>query len=89
MNKKNIIILIVISIFLVVIIRKIIVKANTNNLSENEFDIEISNIVRDEQTGEYVIYDVKTGMEVRRSQDEADLYIYEVNPDYNPRMQSP
>lgn len=85
MNKKILICVTCFIIILVVIViylnksKKKFVKKNIK-----EEIIIPSEIIEDKETGEYVIYDERTGKEIMRSPDEASLVVYKTNPDYDP-----
>ena len=87
MNKKIMIAIccIVIVILIIVIITNKKKKVSVQNEIKTE-DNQVSDIVQDEETGEYVIYDKETGEEIARSFDEATLHIYEIDPDYDPKL---
>ncbi|MBR2290394.1 MAG: hypothetical protein IJ867_07460 [Clostridia bacterium] len=86
MNKKRILILVILIIIILIGIvllrkRKKVIHVE-NEISER---IKVSNVVQDEQTGEYVIYNLETGEEIARSEDEVSLYIYTLDPNYDPK----
>jgi len=84
MQKKVItsIFVIVVLIIIILIIRNVSKRKGNNSISYIEEKREVSNIIKDEETGEYVIYDKETGDEIARSIFPSELHIYEVNPDY-------
>jgi len=62
--------------------------SNTDTVMTTEVDRETdrkTTISKDEETGEYVVYDKNTGDEIARSFEENDLYIYEIDPEFNPK----
>ena len=88
MNKKVMIGICLIAVFMVIILVVRTKKEKLDDATGNSGSVEeihVSDIVQDEETGEYVIYDKETGEELARSEDKGSLYIYTIDPDYNPR----
>ena len=88
MKKKNVFLIIGIVLFLIIIFlisRRLFHKEPTIIQNKHEEKI-ISSIVQDEETGEYIIYNQETGEEIARSENEGDLHIYEIDPDYDPKL---
>ena len=84
--KKKIIIIAIIVILIIIIWGTRNKKENSLESVEKTEDITPSSIIQDSETGEYVVYNEETGEEIARSEDEGSLYIYTIDPDYNPRM---
>ena len=89
MNKKVIIIL---SIIVIIIISFMILfnkskktKSNENEINNNAKE-KVAEIIQDEQTGEYIVYNKKNGEEIARGYEESSLYIYTIDPDYDPKL---
>ncbi len=74
-------ILLVIMMYLIFGIHK---KNNVNNISETNNDDILTEILQDEETGEFIIYNKENGEEIARSFDKSNLRIYEIDPSYNP-----
>lgn len=62
-------------------------KQNLSEVSIDEFEEKIiTGIIQDNETNEYIVYNKKTGEEIARSSDESSLYIYTIDPNYNPKL---
>ena len=86
MNRKRIFFLSVIMVILIIIIFAInSKKTQKNNLNDSSIKRkETLKISQDEETGEYVVYNKKTGDEIARNSDYDSLHIYEIDENYNP-----
>lgn len=82
MNKRIIIVLIVI---VLIIISIVVIRKNKNSSETRDVQSNYNSIVVDEETNEFVVHDKVTGEEKVRGNVEEGLYIYEVNPDYEPK----
>ena len=84
MNKRKmmIVIIIILVVAFALLTKK---KNNVKRESDNSEDRKISDIIQDEETGEYIIYNQETGEEIARSKNKESLYIYRIDSDYNPR----
>ena len=77
-NNKKILIGVVITILLIVVIAVVINKRNSNTTEENtNTEINYNN-----ETGEYYIQD-ENGEVLHSAYSEDDLYIYQIDPDYD------
>lgn len=84
LNKNTkIAILAVVCIVLILVIWKTASKKKDNS-DVNNTESKIS-YTQDNTTGEYIIYD-ENGQEITRVMDEAEIKIYEDNPDYDPKL---
>ena len=79
-NKKSI--LIVATVFMLIVGIVFVIK-NYSIKKENEQDINKTNTVYNEVTNMYYIYNENNEL-IHSTSDEADLKMYEDNPDYNP-----
>ena len=62
-------------------------KQNLSEVSIDEFEEKIiTGIIQDNETNEYIVYNKKTGEEIARSSDGSSLYIYTIDPNYNPKL---
>ena len=82
MNNKKIIILLIIIVLLIVGIVVINIKNNKNE-NESDSNAEEGNVVRNEQTEIYEVYDAN-GELVTTLEDESMKEIYESNPYFDP-----
>ena len=82
MNNKKIIILLIIIVLLIVGIVVINIKNNKNE-NESDSNAEEGNVVRNEQTEIYEVYDTN-GELVTTLEDESMKEIYESNPYFDP-----
>ena len=82
MNNKKIIILLIIIVLLIVGIIVINIKNNKNG-NESESSIAEGNVVKNEQTEMYEVYDAN-GELVKTLEDDSMKYIYESNPYFDP-----
>lgn len=80
-NKIKVAILIVILIIAILIIRSVVIQNQSSN--ENE-STEVSEIKFDEVNQIYYIED-ENGMILHEAYSEDELYIYQIDPDYNPQ----
>lgn len=80
-TKTKIIIYIIVLIIFGFIIFNLLNKNNTETIEENI----VSNIQYNNETGEYYIKD-KNGEILHSTQDEASLYIYTIDPEYDPKI---
>jgi FtsZ-interacting cell division protein ZipA len=87
-DKKTKIIIIVVAV--VIIVALIINGVNNSKKSDENANTNTSNTnityEQDNETGEYIIYNKETGEEITRVTDEAEIKIYEDNPDYDPKL---
>lgn len=82
-NKVKVIVIIVVLIITTVIIKSLNNKSDSNNSqSANSIKIEIK---QDEETGEYYVTG-DNGQIVQSSHNIDDLYIYEIDSDYDPKV---
>ena len=88
MNKKTFIIVAIFIILIILIIfsikinktkNKSVVESNSQNFIKQE-------IQKDNETGEYYIYD--SNNEIHRAEDESELLFYQYDPSYNPMFSS-
>ena len=86
MSKKVMMVIGIVTIFIIIllIVNNKYNKTQSDTEVKSNEQIEVSSIVEDEETGEYVVYNQETGEEIARSFDKASLHIYEIDPDYNP-----
>lgn len=84
MNKKVMLGIGAITIFVLILVMVNNKKNKNNNEKNVSQEVKVSNIVQDEETGEYYIYNQETGEEIARSEDRIALHIYEIDPNYNP-----
>ena len=78
-NNKKIAIGVIITILLIILIAFIIVKRNLNNIEAKNINTEIN---YNNETGEYYIEDENGGI-LHSAYSEDDLYIYQIDPDYD------
>ena len=78
-DNKKIIIGVVITILLIIVIAVVINRRNNSNNEEENINTEIS---YNNETGEYYIED-KNGEILHSAYKEDDLYIYQIDPDYD------
>ena len=78
-DNKKVIIGIVITILLIIVIAVVINRRNNSNNEEENINTEIS---YNNETGEYYIED-KNGEILHSAYKEDDLYIYQIDPDYD------
>jgi len=88
MIKKVLIITFIIIFILVLLLvsvfsKKIINDGVTVSADKKE---KKSYIEKDEETGEFVVYNKNTGEIIARSDNEMDVYIYTIDPEYNPEF---
>lgn len=77
-NNKKILIGVVITILLIVVIVLVVNRKNSNDTQENvNTEINYNN-----ETGEYYIQD-ENGEVLHSAYSEDDLYIYQIDPDYD------
>ena len=84
-SNKLVIIVAVILIIVCLVAGNINKNAKENVVGNDEKDREITyNTVTNELTGteEYIVYDKDTGKEITRVDEEYQLKIYEIDPDY-------
>ena len=78
-DNKKVIIGIVITILLIIVIAVVINRRNNLNNEQENINTEIS---YNNETGEYYIKD-KNGQILHSAYSEDDLYIYQIDPDYD------
>jgi FtsZ-interacting cell division protein ZipA len=88
MDKKTKIIIIVVAVVVIIalIINKVNKSKTTNETTSTANTTTSVTYEQDEETGEYIIYNKETGEEITRVTDEAEIKIYEDNPDYDPKL---
>lgn len=86
MNKKvTIIVIIIVLIVFSLVIFSTSDDRNRSIKKENRMTDDFKNSISfDEGTGEFVVFDEETGDEIARGEDEVSLYIYKIDPTYNP-----
>ena len=80
-NKIKVVVLIVILVVAILIIRNVIIENQSSNENESE---KIAEIKYDEENQIYYIED-ENGMVLHEGYSEDELYIYQIDPDYNPQ----
>lgn len=83
--KKLLIIVLAIIILIIVVVININHKENIESIQMQESEIIYE---KDEQSGEYIIYDKNSGDEITRVNDESAIEVYKDNPNYNTKMKS-
>lgn len=86
MNKKIIIVICFVTIFLGFIVIKS--SKNRHNTEKNSQKITQNTvrILKDDVTEEYLVYNLETGDVIARGMNKEELYIYEIDPDYDPKV---
>ena len=80
-NKIKVVVLIVILVIAILIIRNVVIENQSSNENESE---AVAEIKYDEGNQIYYIED-ENGMVLHESYSEDELYIYQIDPDYNPQ----
>ena len=78
-DNKKVVIGVAITILLIILITFIIFKRNSNNIEQENINTEIN---YNNETGEYYIED-ESGEVLHSAYSEDDLYIYQIDPDYD------
>lgn len=85
MEKKSFIICI---ILILIIVLFIILNSKPKDNDETYIDSpQKIEVIKDEKSDEYIIYNKSNGEEIARSKDEGMIYIYEIDPNYDPHME--
>lgn len=82
MNRKYSLILLIILV-IVIIFCIFILNKNKTQINEQEENLEYR---KDENTGEYIIYDEESGEEKIRVENESEIQMYLDNPDFDIKL---